>query len=268
MPENKKEILQDETEVKNENEVEVLQGEVLEIETPEVSESEVIETKPVEIEVLETEIPEVSESEVIKTKPIEEVVEVEPENEEAEAYDELYLEEEEATVEVLEPVQTFEKEYQDAQKTIASLNNKILRLRADQQNLRRRHNREKKELQKYGAENVLKEIVLVMDDLDRALIHLTDDETSSSLLEGIQMVHRKFIQTLKRLGVIKIEAKGTEFDPNIHEALQQVEDKTIPHNHVTKVFQSGFMLHDRLLRPALVVVGRGGPKLDEQKKKS
>lgn len=176
---------------------------------------------------------------------------------ESAAYDELFLEEE-GEEEVAEPEVD---ELAAAKAEIAELNDKLLRLRADQQNLRRRHDRERQDLLKYGAEGVLKEIVLVMDDLDRALSHLSDGEATGSLLEGVKMVHRKFEQTLERQGVTKVAAEGKPFDPNVHEALQQVDDDSVPHNHVLRVFQSGFKLHDRLLRPSLVVVGRGGPEV-------
>lgn len=135
---------------------------------------------------------------------------------------------------------------------------RLLRKAADFENAKRRHQKEKDDLTRYAAESVLKDIVPVLDDLERALEHGKDSE-DRSLLDGVDMVRRKFVQALERRGVTSIDAVGQAFDPQYHEAIQQVEDASVPHNTVAQAFQKGYLLHDRLIRPALVVVAQGGP---------
>ncbi len=146
----------------------------------------------------------------------------------------------------------------------AAMHERLLRTAAELENSRRRHQKERDELRRFGGESVLKGIVVIVDDLERALEHVRsqtsgDEAGSSSILEGIEMVFRKFLQTLERMGVTPVDAKGQLFDPHMHEAIQQVSDPSVPNNTVAQVFQKGYMLHDRLLRPALVVVAQGGP---------
>lgn len=145
-----------------------------------------------------------------------------------------------------------------------TLHDRLLRTAADLENSRRRHQKERDDLRRFGGESVLKGIVVIVDDLERALEHVRsqssgDDTGTTSILEGIEMVFRKFLQTLERMGVTPVDAKGSVFDPHHHEAIQQVSDPSVPNNTVVQVFQKGYMLHDRLLRPALVVVAQGGP---------
>lgn len=143
------------------------------------------------------------------------------------------------------------------------LKERLLRKAADLENARRRHQTERENLQKYAAESVLKDMVSVLDDLDRALDHLSKnaegDERAATILEGVSMVQRKFVQTLERRQVTGFDAAGQPFDPNLHEAIQQVQDVSVPHNTIVQEFQRGYRLADRLLRPALVVVAQGGP---------
>jgi molecular chaperone GrpE len=151
-----------------------------------------------------------------------------------------------------------------AQEEVAAANERTLRKAADLENARRRHQREKDDLVKYAAESVLKDVVPVLDDLQRAVQHLgTVAGVETSLVQGLEMVVRKFEQTLQRRGVVIVESVGKPFDPQVHEAIQQVHDESVPHNTVVQEFQRGCLLHDRLLRPALVVVAQGGPARDE-----
>jgi len=106
----------------------------------------------------------------------------------------------------------------------------------------------------------------LLDDLDRALEHVSGvDQTGmpTGLLTGIQMVHRRFLQTMEKHGVKVIESVGQPFDPHLHEAISQREDATVSRNTVVQEFQKAYMLNDRLLRPAMVVVSTGGPSTDE-----
>jgi molecular chaperone GrpE len=138
---------------------------------------------------------------------------------------------------------------------------KLMRKAADYENLRRRHMKEKEELSKFAGESILKEFVPVLDDLDRALDHLQKSPNAdvATLVQGVAMVQRKFVQTLERRGVTAIDCVGAQFDPQFHEAIQQVADASVPNNTIIQAFQRAYMLNERLLRPALVVVATGGP---------
>lgn len=143
---------------------------------------------------------------------------------------------------------------------LAQTKERLVRKAADLENARKRHAREREEQRKFAAESLLREMVPVLDDLQRAMAHAQDsaENASGALMDGVEMVERKFRQTLERLGCVGFESVGERFDPNRHEALQQVEDATVPSNTILREFQKGYLLHERLLRPALVVVSTGG----------
>lgn len=158
-------------------------------------------------------------------------------------------------------VEELERELAEAREAVAANHERLVRKAADLENARRRHQREKDDLTKYASESVLKDMVPVLDDLRRALEHWGNGDQSdgATLVEGLEMVARKFEQMLARRGVTAVDAKGQPFDPQYHEAIQQVDDDSVPHNTVVQEFQRGYVIHNRLLRPALVVVAQGGP---------
>jgi molecular chaperone GrpE len=130
---------------------------------------------------------------------------------------------------------------------------KFLRERADLENLRKRFQKEKEDLFKYGNENLIQEILPSVDNLERALEHAGDDN-ASSINEGVRMTLNMLLSSLKKFGVTPIEAKGALFDPAFHQAMSQVETADQEPNTVVQEFQKGYMLNDRLLRPAMVTV--------------
>ncbi|TVR02544.1 MAG: nucleotide exchange factor GrpE [Deltaproteobacteria bacterium] len=140
----------------------------------------------------------------------------------------------------------------------AEARERLLRKAADLENARKRHARDREETLKYGAEGVLREVVTALDDLERALVHAKGAGQDGALVEGVDMVVRKFQQAISRVGCVGFESVGHPFDPNRHDAIQQVEDASVPNNTVVREFQRGYFLHERLLRPAMVVVARGG----------
>lgn len=138
-----------------------------------------------------------------------------------------------------------------------ALRDKYLRLAADFENYKRRNLKERAELFNYGNENLIKELLPVVDNLERALGHARTGEEGSetqALVEGVELTHRSLLQVLERFGVQRVEAEGTEFDPKVHEAVRQIPSDAQPPGHVIEVFQTGYTLKDRLLRPAMVVV--------------
>lgn len=130
---------------------------------------------------------------------------------------------------------------------------RFLRERADLENYRKRVNREKEELLNYGTKSLLEEILPVVDNMERALAHATAD-SQSAIIEGVRMTHGMLMGALKKFGVIPIEAAGTPFDPAYHQAMNQVPTDEHPPNTVVEEFQKGYMLKERLLRPAMVSV--------------
>jgi molecular chaperone GrpE len=130
---------------------------------------------------------------------------------------------------------------------------RFLRERADLENLRKRTNKEKEELLNYGTKSLLEEILPVVDNLERALEHANED-TLTALTEGIRMTHSILISALKKFGATPIESTGTTFDPAFHQAMSQTPTDDFPPNTVVTEFQKGYLLKERLLRPAMVSV--------------
>jgi molecular chaperone GrpE len=130
---------------------------------------------------------------------------------------------------------------------------RFLRERADMENYRKRANREKEELLNYGTKSMIEEILPVIDNLERALDHATEDGLQA-LVEGIRMTHGMLQSALKKFGVTPLETVGATFDPAFHQAMTQIETDQQPPNTVVQEFQKGYLLKERLLRPAMVSV--------------
>ncbi|GFE60309.1 nucleotide exchange factor GrpE [Geobacter sp. AOG2] len=130
---------------------------------------------------------------------------------------------------------------------------RFLRERADLENFRKRANREKEELLNYGYKSLIEEILPVLDNLERALKHASDDGLPA-LVEGIRMTHVMLLTSLRKFNVTPVEAVGAPFDPAFHQAMAQVPTDEHPPNTVVEEYQKGYLLKDRLLRPAMVSV--------------
>ena len=130
---------------------------------------------------------------------------------------------------------------------------RFVRERADLENYRKRVNREKEELLNYGNKSLIEEILPVIDNLERALTHASEDGLGA-LVEGIRMTHGMLLAALKKFNVTPIEAVGTPFDSAFHQAMAQVPTDQQPANTVVEEYQKGYMLKERLLRPAMVTV--------------
>jgi molecular chaperone GrpE len=132
---------------------------------------------------------------------------------------------------------------------------RYLRSAADLENLRKRQKRELDDARLESKGRVLKEMLPVVDNLERAIEHATSQSGSNPIVEGVQLVLRQFMTAFERLDVTPIEAGGQPFDPNLHEAISQQESDSPP-GTVVQVLQRGYKSGDRLLRPALVVVAK------------
>jgi len=132
---------------------------------------------------------------------------------------------------------------------------RYLRAAADLENLRKRQKREVDDAKLESKGRVLKEMLPVVDNLERAIEHATAQAGTNPIVEGVQLVLRQFLTAFERLDVTPIEAGGQPFDPNLHEAISQQESEAPP-GTVVQVLQRGYKSADRLLRPALVVVAK------------
>jgi molecular chaperone GrpE len=135
---------------------------------------------------------------------------------------------------------------------------KYVRLLADFDNFRRRAHKDRQDVIQFGHENLVKDLLSTVDNLDRAIehAHQNDGGGLASLLQGVELVQRELYAVLAQHEVHVIDALGSEFDPSLHEAMAQVQDDSAPLNSVTEVLQKGYQLRDRLLRPARVVIAK------------
>lgn len=147
----------------------------------------------------------------------------------------------------------------------AELKDRALRNLADMENLRRRTEREIADAKVYGVTKFAADMVGFSDNLRRAVESVPADarhiDAVKTLVEGLELTERDFLSRLNRYGVRKLEPQGQKFDPNMHEALFEIPDPSVPANTVLQVVESGFAIGERCLRPAKVGVSRGGPRL-------
>lgn len=159
-------------------------------------------------------------------------------------------------------------ERQRLEAEVASLKDKFLRAFAEAENIRRRAEKEVADAKVYGVSSFARDMLNVADDLSRALAAVDDkvkDEAEGSfkaLLEGIELTERSLMRSLEKHGIKKLEPRGERFDPNLHQAMFEVPDPSVPSGTVVQVVQAGFLIGDRVLRPAMVGVARGGPKAE------
>lgn len=144
---------------------------------------------------------------------------------------------------------------EELQKEVSNLKDQLLRKIAEFENYKRRTDVDQANFVKYAGEAVISKLLPVYDDLRRSLEH-SNSENSESLKKGIELVYEKFTRTLKELGVEKIEAKGKEFDFNLHEALMQKEVDGVPPHTVVDEIEPGYMYKDKVIRHAKVIVSQ------------
>ena len=153
--------------------------------------------------------------------------------------------------------------------TIEQLRDEKLRLLADMENLRKRSDRDRMDSIRYGNINFARDILSLGDNLSRALDAIPKDaektETITNLINGLRMVQREFTSILEKHGIKKIEALNQRFDHNFHQAMIEIESEEVEEGIVIQEIQSGYNMHDRLLRPSMVGVAKK-PNKDEKKK--
>lgn len=148
----------------------------------------------------------------------------------------------------------------------ADLKDRFLRAAAEMENLRRRTARDVRDAKSYAIAGFARDMLQVSDNLRRALESVAshvaggDDSDFKTLIEGVELTERSMLATFERHGVRKIDPKGEKFDPNFHQAMFEVPNPELPNNTVFEVVQPGYVIGERMLRPAMVGVARGGPK--------
>jgi len=148
----------------------------------------------------------------------------------------------------------------------ADLKDRMLRTMAEMENLRRRTEKELTDARQYAVSSFARDMLTVSDNLRRALDFLPEDDRRNadagmaSLIEGVEMTERDLLKQLEKHGVMKLEPEGQKFDPNFHQAMFEVPNSDIPNGTVVQVVQAGYRIGDRVLRPAMVGVSKGGPK--------
>jgi len=155
---------------------------------------------------------------------------------------------------------------------LAETKDRLLRALAETENVRRRAQREREDAARYGATNLARDLVNVADNLHRALASMPEggagDELMRTLLQGVSATERELLAAFERHGIRRIEPLGERFDHNFHQAIFEIENSGQPPGTVVQVLQPGYVMHDRLLRPAMVGVAKGerpqdAPRIDE-----
>jgi molecular chaperone GrpE len=147
----------------------------------------------------------------------------------------------------------------------AELKDRVLRTLAEMENSRRRTEREVADSRVYAIQSFARDLVGVADNIARALDAVRDsgvalEGPAKALVDGVELTERELLKVLEKNGVKKFDPKGEKFDPNLHQAMFEVPDARVPSGSVVQVIQPGYAIGDRVLRPALVGVSKGGPK--------
>lgn len=157
-----------------------------------------------------------------------------------------------------------ERSYQEALATkveeCKSLNDRYVRLAAEFENYKRLAQRDQRDQIRYGNEQILKELLPVVDNMERAIKAATDSGGGgSALIQGVDLTLKQLVGALGKFGVQPIESVGQPFDPTLHQAVSQITSESVPEQHVAQEYQKGYRLHDRILRAAMVGVSSGRP---------
>ena len=162
-----------------------------------------------------------------------------------------------AGIETSDKIKALEQRVEELEKEVEANYDRFVRVTADFENYKKRTIREMDDLRKYANENFLKEMLSAVDNLQRAVDSGSKDESDKKkLLEGVEITLMDVLRIFEKYGVKEFESQGRPFDPAFHQAMMQEQTKKYPDNTVLSELQRGYTIHDRLLRPAMVVVGR------------
>ena len=163
-------------------------------------------------------------------------------------------------------IATFNEEREKFAGEAADAKDRMLRALAELDNVRRRTEREKADISKYAISDFARDVIGLGDDVQRTIDHVpaeaaANDSALKTFLEGVQLMERELLATLERHGVVRLAPQGERFDPNKHQAVMEQENVEVPAGTVVQVLQAGYMIGERTLRPAVVVVSKGGAKV-------
>lgn len=147
----------------------------------------------------------------------------------------------------------------DLETKLADKNTQMLRIAADFENFKKRYKQEKESLVKFAGENIILNLLPIIDNFERAIDSAKNSKNTNNInnfLSGIEMIYKQLFDFLGKIGVTEIEAKDKPFDPNLHDAVQQEVTDKYPDLTVLEVFQKGYLLHDKVIRPAMVKVSK------------
>ncbi len=159
----------------------------------------------------------------------------------------------------------------DHQEELTAMKDQLFRAMAETENIRKRADREVQDARKYGVTSFARDLVSVLENLQLALMNIPaedrkNDEKLATLAEGVEMTASELLRAFQNHGIVRISPLGEKFDHHFHQAVAQVEDTSKEAGTITQVLQAGYIIHDRLLRPAMVTVAKaaGGVKVDTQ----
>ncbi len=150
----------------------------------------------------------------------------------------------------------FESALAVAREEAAALKDQFMRIAAEFENYKKRAAREYDEFKKYANVSIVKALLPSVDNLERAISAASSAESSGAIVDGVKMVLGDILKVFESFQVKTVEAEGQMFNPEFHQAIMQEENGDVPENQIIKVFQNGYIMHDRLIRPAMVVVAK------------
>jgi molecular chaperone GrpE len=164
------------------------------------------------------------------------------------------------------PVKELEAKLEAKEKEAVETYDRLLRASAEFENYKKRSSREMEEFRKFANQSLIKEMLSVVDNLELAMNSTNGHKAiDKDLLQGLEMTHKEILKVFEKFNVKPIDAKGQPFDPTFHEAVMQEETNDSPKNTVINELQRGYMIHDRLLRPSMVVVAKPKESSDGEK---
>ena len=164
-----------------------------------------------------------------------------------------------------EPLEDLAEKLKSKEQEAQENYDRLLRVSAEFDNYKKRSSREMEEFRKFSNQSLIKEMLSVVDNLELAMNSTNGHKTvDKGLLDGLEMTHREILKVFEKFNVKPISAKGQVFDPAFHEAVMQEETDEFPNNTVINELQKGYLIHDRLLRPSMVVVAKSKAKQDNQ----
>jgi molecular chaperone GrpE len=156
-----------------------------------------------------------------------------------------------------EEMNLMQKELNEAEVQTQVAIDKMMRLAADFDNYKKRNAKEYENIRKYAAENIIKELIPIVDNFERAIESATESKDFNSFIEGVKLILNQMLNLLDKEGVTRIKAVGEVFDPNVHEAVMHIASDEYPENVIIQELQKGYILRDKLVRPSMVAVSKG-----------